>query len=344
MKTRDHQLEATESGYRCRICTWTWKQYPQSDCPGLPGSAYEEVPAHLLSYTQLKARGLKPRDRAAPDGCYFRVHRRQWLYLYDERQALPMRCESPKQKEAREKTWRAIQEKYRCPECGQAPHHLAEIKAYRADRLCDQCVRYQAYLDKQTRLEAMIKEDEKAACQWAASMLERDDWCILDTETTDLRGYVVEIAVIDSAGATLFHSLVNPQARVSAGARAVHQISDEELACAPTLPEVWDRLMAVLSDKQTIITFNAEFDNSTLERDARRYRLVLIEREWQCLMHTYAQYVGDYSEYWHDYRWHPLPDGTHRALFDALAAFELMRRMAASLTRLESDLVEEQVE
>lgn len=94
--------------------------------------------------------------------------------------------------------------------------------------------------------------------------------------------------------------------------------------------------MPTLGGRTTIITYNAEFDKSTLERDAGRYGLIMPQVEWQCLMHRYAQYVGDYSEYWHDYRWQPLPDGPHRVLGDARAALEVMRHMAAQLTVLSS--------
>ena len=43
---------------------------------------------------------------------------------------------------------------------------------------------------------------------------------------------------------------------------------------------------------------------------------------------------GDWSEYWGDYRWYPLPGGNHRAVGDALAALALMQRMAAYATRM----------
>ncbi len=75
---------------------------------------------------------------------------------------------------------------------------------------------------------------------------------------------------------------------------------------APTLPDIWERFRAALHGRTTIVTYNASFDESTLERDAGLYGLAMPTPEWQCLMKRYAEYVGDYSEYWHDYRWHPL--------------------------------------
>jgi DNA polymerase-3 subunit epsilon len=279
-----------------------------------------------------RAKGLKPRDRERPDGCSWRSSSTEWIWLYDEREAIPRRKETAKQKEARKRTWRATQEKYRCPQCGKAPQYLAELKDYRTlGQLCLRCAAWTAYWAEQDALEEQRAADEREAGLWAAAMLAREEWCIVDCETTSLTGFLVEIAVIDRQGSTLFHSLVSAQARM------VHSISDEELATAPTLPEIWPALLAALAGKSTIVSYNVDFDRSTLLRDAARYALDLPKFDWQCLMHNYAQYVGDWSEYHGDYRWQRLPGGDHRALFDALAALEVMRHMAASRERLDRE-------
>jgi DNA polymerase III subunit epsilon len=335
MKTRDHCLEYSEGRYHCTVCLWTWQSRPKTHCPGIPRGRRSP---HLLTYTQLRAKGLKPRDRDKPDGCYWRSSSTEWIWLYDEREALKRRKETAKQKEAHERTWLVTQEKYRCPQCGEAPTHLGAIKDYRPDgQLCLQCAEWAAYWAEQDATLAQRASDERAACEWAASMLAREDWCILDTETTSLTGYLVEIAVIDRQGKTLFHSLVKPEVPVSEGARVVHQIPDEELAKAPTLPHIWEDFMAALHDRMTIVTFNAQFDKSTLERDTARYGLVMPKAEWQCLMLRYAEYVGEWSQYHGNYRWQRLPGGDHRALGDALAALEVMRHMAVYLERLDRE-------
>lgn len=45
-------------------------------------------------------------------------------------------------------------------------------------------------------------------------------------------------------------------------------------------------------------------------------------------MLKYAQWYGEYSEYWGDYKWQPLPGGDHTALGDSLAALECLKEMA----------------
>ena len=63
---------------------------------------------------------------------------------------------------------------------------------------------------------------------------------ILDVETTDLHGRVCELAVIDTNGATLFDTLVNPGCPISPAATAVHGIIDADVTSAPT----WDASLA----------------------------------------------------------------------------------------------------
>jgi hypothetical protein len=47
------------------------------------------VPIHLKTKTQLVSLKLAPRDEDKPDGCMYRQAKTQWLWLYDERDAIP---------------------------------------------------------------------------------------------------------------------------------------------------------------------------------------------------------------------------------------------------------------
>jgi len=49
---------------------------------------------------------------------------------------------------------------------------------------------------------------------------------------------------------------------VSASSRAKHGISDEELAAAPTLPEIWPTVQEALRDRATLVAYNADFDRA----------------------------------------------------------------------------------
>lgn len=320
-----HQFEAIPGGQQCVVCKWRWRLYPTSLCPGVERFAYEQVPPSMKTYTQLRAQGLKPADRARPDGCYYAVHRRDWLWFYDERQAISRRKATPAQLQALARAKEAFIARYTCLGCGKKPQTPHDRK----DLVCGYCsaCRWEA---EQEALVAQIEMDGKAACAWAADLLQREDFAVLDLENTSLSGAIVEIAVVDRKGNTLFHSLVNPRMPITEEARAVHGISDEEVAQAPTLPEVWDTFMQALEGRQVIVTYNTEFDKGILDGEVQHYGLTRSKHSWHCLMRKYAQYVGDWSDYWGDYRWYPLPDGNHRAVGDALAALALMQRMAAA--------------
>lgn len=87
----DHEVVLTEAGYACRVCGWQWKRRPRSACPKVRRFGYREAPQGYLTYTELRKQGLQPRDRRVPDGCYYRTGRKQWLWFYDRRQAVPRR-------------------------------------------------------------------------------------------------------------------------------------------------------------------------------------------------------------------------------------------------------------
>ena len=73
----------------------------------------------------------------------------------------------------------------------------------------------------------------------------------LDTETTGLddTAEVIEIAIVDAAGAVIFESYCRPTVPVDPGAQAVHGIGPEKLATAPAWPEIAERVRAALEGK-----------------------------------------------------------------------------------------------
>ncbi|WP_125778274.1 3'-5' exonuclease [Antribacter gilvus] len=156
---------------------------------------------------------------------------------------------------------------------------------------------------------------------------------ILDTETTGLDGYLVEVAVIDAAtGETLLDTLVQPGAEVEDGAREVHGITDADLADAPTFAEVLPDLAAAVGDR-VVLAYNADFDRTVLRRHAKRDGLRLGElaraERWDCLMEWYTDWLGED-------RWVPLGGG-HRALGDCRAARKILQKMTSQYDWINPD-------
>ena len=104
---------------------------------------------------------------------------------------------------------------------------------------------------------------------WARALLDDADLLLLDSETTGLKGYLVEIGIIDRDGQQVFHSLINPQCAIEAGAQEVHGISEDDVKNAPTFGEIEPKLRALLEYKNVVI-YNAAFDIDILRREVAR--------------------------------------------------------------------------
>jgi DNA polymerase III epsilon subunit-like protein len=335
MDVRGHHLEEAEDKcLRCTRCLREWSRLRTSQrwCPGVPWYTYGCAPDHLYTYTQLKAKGLRPRDRRERAG-YIVTAFHDGVSLYNIRDAQPRRVETERQREARLAAWPRIQEKYKCAHCGYVPESLADIRCemFKAG-LCLGCKERLEWQAEQDALFAQMAEDRRDVCAWAYHLLRRSDWALIDTETTSLAGVVCEIAVIAGDGSILFHSLVNPEYPVSDGAREIHGISDAELAAAPTLPEIWPQLQEALRDRGILVAYNASFDRARLAQSASRYHLEAFTQGWECVMEAYAAYCGNWSDYHGDYTWIPL-QSSHRAVGDARAALECLCEMAAVYER-----------
>ena len=105
--------------------------------------------------------------------------------------------------------------------------------------------------------------------------LEHTPFAFLDVETTGLepeRGHrVCEIAVVRTVGrleTRRFSSLVNPDRRIGAGARAVNGISDRMVAQAPRFRDLLGDVLPLLEDA-VIAAHNVPFDIGFLNHELR---------------------------------------------------------------------------
>lgn len=328
-----HQLEIRQGEsypFVCTVCGIAWKHRPRSSCLGMFVYRWQQAPEHLKTYTQLRARHLKPYDRNKPDGCL--KTRKRWIYLYDERQALSRRQCTERQRQALRQAWHMQQEKYACRKCRRKPMNLTDLCRNFApgNGYCVKCWEMMKHEDR-------LQKDRELAIKWARSWLEREDWAIIDTETTALDGAVIEIAIVAPDGSLLFHSLVNPECPITSAAQAIHGITDDMVAGAPRLWEIWPDLLKALEGRTWLLAYNAEFDRAVLSRGARCAGLPELSLNWGCIMLWYAQYCGEWSWYWCDYTWQKLPGAGHRAQDDAIAALKVIEMMAARSTVSKND-------
>jgi len=279
-------------------------------------------PEHLLTKKQMSDAGFqvgkklpppkgKVRRSKSPDG---------WMYLYDNSCGVPKRKISEAQKAALEK---------------------AQINSKRIEVQCCKCGDF--ILDRRGRFLTVTRKryDEKdysnVVCHicrdrdsvegWAREMLS-GEFVILDTETTGLsEPDIVQIAVIDQGGQVLIDTLVKPTKEILPDAIAIHGITSEMVADAPTFDKIYDDIVAVLSGK-TVAIYNADFDSRALYYSGAPYGLTKLDYKYCCVMEMYSQYCGDWSEYHGDYRWQSLTGGDHTALGDCLATLKIIKEMA----------------
>jgi DNA polymerase III subunit epsilon len=160
--------------------------------------------------------------------------------------------------------------------------------------------------------------------EWAREVLADPKTVVLDTETTGLRGYCVEISVYDGK-AFLFDTLVNPEAPIEPGAQRVHGLTADRLAGAPVFGKIWPALNGIAANRR-IIVWNAEFDFGVIRRELARLGedpYASLPGPWECAMRHYSDWYHGYE----DATFMRL-NGGHRAGEDCKAVFDRLREMA----------------
>ena len=98
---------------------------------------------------------------------------------------------------------------------------------------------------------------------------------VFDTETTDLAGYIVSYALveydmIEKKITNETYELINPKAKIDAGAFAVHKISQEEVQDKPTFDEVKEEFLKIITSADLVVGHNVLYDFGVLKRELER--------------------------------------------------------------------------
>ncbi|GAA3911638.1 exonuclease domain-containing protein [Gibbsiella dentisursi] len=172
------------------------------------------------------------------------------------------------------------------------------------------------------------------------------DKLILDTETTGLddNAEIVEICLIDCNGFIMLNTLIKPTQPIPPEATAIHGITNEMVANAPTWRDVHGAV-ATLFFENRFVAYNASFDARMIIQSARLHGLgddglcSFIEEYSRCAMLAYAEYYGQESSRG-GYKWQKLTAAAeqqgvviegipHRALSDCLTTLGVIEAMAA---------------
>jgi DNA polymerase III epsilon subunit-like protein len=186
-----------------------------------------------------------------------------------------------------------------------------------------------------------FEEHKKKSVEWAYNLIEKENFVVLDTETTDKfenGGEIIQLAVIDHNGSPLMNELLWPKSgKISPGAQAVHKISIESLAGKPTFNDIYTRLKTLTCDK-IIIAYNVWFDKQVIELACKLYGLEQLPNSWECAMLQFAKFNGEWNDYRNDFKWKKLVEAVkglnievkdaHDALGDVRMTLDVIKAMA----------------
>lgn len=329
----EHNYDMDERGHWvCQTCGHSVKIDRGGTCIGVPIYwKWEDIPDGMATKTTLyKEHGLKLTRDQQPVGAKVQYNRKGkptggYYPLYAISDATPKKQATPQQLEALEKARHMAERRIVvCSQCGNPEETRYDwVKVTRKqwiegdydNYVCEHC------------------NDKLAAMDWANEILADKNAVILDTETTDLDGEIIDIAIINMRCEVLFNQRIKPLGEISPGAYAVHGISLDDLKDEPTFPDVYPQLVELLKGK-TVVIYNKAFDRPILNGDCSRHKLKKIPFKSQCAMLMYAQFVGEWSNYHEDYRWQKLWGGDHTALGDCKATLKVIQEMGDHASRM----------
>ncbi len=166
---------------------------------------------------------------------------------------------------------------------------------------------------------------------WAHHLMQRDDWVVMDIETTGLgiNAEVVEVAIVGNRGEVLLNTLVRPRTPPEPGASRVHGLRADALRGQPRFEQIHGSVAKVLTGR-TVIAYNAQFDQSVLSHMCQTAGLRRIDDcTWECAMLRYEQWRGFRASLATACEIESIDGASrHRALPDARLVWNLIRRMA----------------
>ena len=292
------------------------------------------APREPLSRAALRALRLKPAPGQVAVRKVWAHRRRTYIDLFDPAACIAMRA-ARTASDAQRAALAAGRRQYTHALCRCCDVEVDKSRLSR-DGLCPGCVNDQAeeaFAERQDERLAQLRELFTPA---AATTV------FLDCETTGLGqdpalvDELLEVALVDQAGAALLHSFVKPQHRQDwPEAQAIHGISPADVANAPPFDALAPRLEVALAGVDLVVIYNAPFDLSFMPPSTR----ALIAPKACCAMQAMATWRAWRAESLGSPRWCTLVDAAaiadhlweaapHRALADALALRAVWRFLA----------------
>lgn len=175
-----------------------------------------------------------------------------------------------------------------------------------------------------------------------ASGIAKQDFLILDTETTGLDhlAEACEISIINGCGDVLLDTLIKPTCRIPDRATAIHGITNEMVANAPTFAELHKNIEEIINSAPLGV-YNFDYDSRILRQCAGFCNVdLIVPAAGFCVMNMYAELLGDWNDYYNNWRWVKLTEAAsrtgyvsnggkaHRALEDCFMTLHVLKYMS----------------
>lgn len=183
--------------------------------------------------------------------------------------------------------------------------------------------------------------NEIEVIEWADRLVSEGNFVVLDTETTSLDGYPIQIGVLSADGEVLFDQLIKPPegVEIDPKAQVVHGITLDDLTDAPEFVEIAHELRSICKDKVVVI-YNADFDTAVINRACLKYDLPSLGLDSSCCMLQFEKYAGEIKR--GEFRWQKLiaaaaslgittvkKSETHNAIGDCRLTLAIVKALAA---------------
>lgn len=143
------------------------------------------------------------------------------------------------------------------------------------------------------------------------NMLARDNFVIVDTETTGLErpAEICQIAVIDKNGDILLDTMIKPKLHIPEAASNIHGITDKMVEDSPIWPFVRPNFLNIIAGKDVIV-YNAVYDRKLMHWTDEAWEDEHVNYKgsssWYCAMEAYAEHHGEKHPYYGSYVWQRL--------------------------------------
>ncbi|MFE7777676.1 3'-5' exonuclease [Streptomyces sp. NPDC057445] len=170
---------------------------------------------------------------------------------------------------------------------------------------------------------------------WARELLSDPALLMVDVQTSGLeKVWAVQIGALNNQGRTVVDEVLNPCAPICSAASALHGITVERVAHAPTFTELLPTLTRLFAGRRCV-AYNMAFHRGVFERELLRHhrqrapvQIWLDSCQWEDAIGPVAVWKGLWSARRSAYRRQPL-GGTYDAVTKCQVILQRLQQLAA---------------